>query len=324
MNQNIGTVIKQLRRRHKVGQGDLAETLGVSVQAVSKWETGKANPDLYLLPKLAEYFGVSIDSLFAGIQDVQELSREDSEQLEVNNYGWTELTKNNWQGTILPDYGPYTPTEEQLHLLGDVRGKAVLEICCGCGESLLWLKEQGAGELWGLDISSERVDKAEKMLANSDWKGKLFISPMELDPGIPHCYFDLVFSIYGLGWTTDPDKTIRLISEYLKPGGRIIFSWDNPLMQCIDAVDGRYVLSRSYVDERVIDFEKSGSRLCLHNWKLSTYLNCLSNHGFLIEQVIEESAYNPEDADIFQEGKYYSAGLARLINNVIIIKARKR
>ena len=57
MNQNIGTVIKQLCRRHKVGQGELAETLGVSVQAVSKWETGKANPDLYLLPKLAENYG---------------------------------------------------------------------------------------------------------------------------------------------------------------------------------------------------------------------------------------------------------------------------
>ncbi|MDE6318262.1 MAG: class I SAM-dependent methyltransferase, partial [Lachnospiraceae bacterium] len=122
----------------------------------------------------------------------------------------------------------------------------------------------------------------------------------------------------------DPDKTIQLIGEYLKPGGRFIFSWDNPLMQCIDAVDGRYVLSRSYVKERVIDLEKRGSRLCMHNWKLSTYLNGLANHGFIIEQVVEESAYDQEEADIFQEGKYYSAGLARLLNNVIMIKARKR
>ena len=68
--------------------------------------------------------------------------------------------------------------------------------------------------------------------------GKLFVSPMEIDPGIPHRHFDLVFSIYGLGWTVDPDKTIKLISGYLKPGGRLIFSWDNPLMQCIDPVDG--------------------------------------------------------------------------------------
>ena len=81
MNQNIGMTIQQLRSRRRVGQGELAATLGVSVQAVSKWETGKANPDLNLLPKLAEYFGVSIDSLFAGVQDAQELSKEVSEQL---------------------------------------------------------------------------------------------------------------------------------------------------------------------------------------------------------------------------------------------------
>ncbi len=324
MNQNIGMVIRQLRHRHRVGQGDLAEALGVSAQAVSKWETGKANPDLCLLPELAKYFGISIDSLFADVQDTQELPREIAEQLEVNNHGWTELTKSDWRGTFLPNYGPYTPTEDQQHLLGDVRGKVVLEICCGCGESMLWLKEQGAGELWGLDISAERIDKAEKLLANSDWKGKLLISPMEIDPGIPHSYFDLVLSIYGLGWTTDLDKTIKLIGEYLKPGGRIIFSWDNPLMQCIDSVDGRYILSRSYVDEREIDLEKKNSCLHLHNWKLSTYLNCLANHGFLIEQVVEESSYDPWEADIFQEGKYYSAGLARFINNAILIKARKR
>lgn len=95
-------------------------------------------------------------------------------------------------------------------------------------------------------------------------------------------------------------------------------------MQCIDSVDGCYVLGRSYVDERVIDFAKRNTSLRVHNWKLSTYLNCLANHGFLIEKVVEESSYDSEEADIFRERKYYSAGLARLINNGIIIKARKR
>ena len=324
MGLNIGNVIQQLRHQHGVGQGELAEALGVSAQAVSKWETGKANPDLFLLPVLADYFGVSIDSLFGGVQDAQELPRKAAEHLEVNHHGWTELTKSDWRGTFLPNYGPYLPTEDQLHLLGDVRGKAVLEIGCGCGESLSWMKEQGAGELWGLDISGDRIVKAEKLLADSDLEGKLFVSPMEIDPGIPHRHFDLVYSIYGLGWATDLDKTIKLIGEYLKPGGRFIFSWDNPLMQCLDSVDGHYVLSRSYVDERVIDFEKKNASMRLHNWKLSTYLNCLANHGFLIERVVEESSYDPEEADIFREGKYYSAGLARLINNAVIIKARKR
>lgn len=324
MNSNIGNAIQQLRHQHGVGQGELAEALGISAQAVSKWETGKANPDLSLLPELADYFGVSIDSLFEGVKDVQELPREAAEQLEINDHGWTELTKSDWRGTFLPYYGPYTPTEDQLHLLGDVRGRAVLEICCGCGESLAWMKEQGAGELWGLDVSASRIAKAEKLLADSDWKGKLFVSPMETDPGIPHRHFDLVFSVYGLGWTANPDKTIKFIGEYLKPGGRLIFSWDNPLMQCVDSVDGRYVLGRSYVDERVIDYEMRNASLRLYNWKMSTYLNCLADNGFLIERVVEESSYDPKEADIFREGKYYSAGRARLINNAIIIKARKR
>ena len=323
MNQTIGIHIHHLRRHRGIGQGELAETLGVSVQAVSKWETGKANPDLYLLPKIAEYFGVSIDSLFADCPDAQELSDEEMTQLEINNLGWTEITRTNWRGTLLPKYGPYTPTEDQLHLLGDVQGKAVLEIGCGCGESLAWMKERNARELWGLDISAEQIAKAKELLADSGGKGRLFASPMETNPGIPCRYFDLVYSVYALGWTSDIDKTVMLISEYLKTGGHFIFSWDNPLLQCIDATDGRYLLSRSYVDEREITMEKQGSQLRLRNWKLSTYLNCLSSHGFLIEQVVEASDYDPAEADIFREAKYYSAGLARLINNTVIVKARK-
>lgn len=132
---------------------------------------------------------------------------------------------------------------------------------------------------------------------------------METDPGIPHRYFDLVISVYGMGWTSDLDKSIALIGEYLKPGGRFVFSWDNPLLQCIDAAENRYNLSRSYVDEREIDLEKKGSVLRLRNWKLSSYLNCLASHGFLIEQMVEESAYNPAEADIFQEENTIPLGL---------------
>lgn len=64
MEQHIGKNIQTLRKERGVSQGDLAAALGVTVQAVSKWETGKANPDLFQLPRLADYFRVSIDRLF--------------------------------------------------------------------------------------------------------------------------------------------------------------------------------------------------------------------------------------------------------------------
>ena len=60
----IGTNIKTLRQEKHVKQETLADAIGVSAQAVSKWETGASDPDIALLPQLATFFGVSIDELF--------------------------------------------------------------------------------------------------------------------------------------------------------------------------------------------------------------------------------------------------------------------
>ena len=67
----IGNQIKQLRLRKGVTQEALAEHLGVTAQAVSKWERGSASPDIELLPALSAYFGVTIDELFALSDDTR-------------------------------------------------------------------------------------------------------------------------------------------------------------------------------------------------------------------------------------------------------------
>lgn len=59
----IGTKIGELRREREMTQDELAKKLGVSAQAVSKWENGGA-PDIEMLPTLSDFFGVSIDYLF--------------------------------------------------------------------------------------------------------------------------------------------------------------------------------------------------------------------------------------------------------------------
>lgn len=59
----IGSNIKRLRLNKGVTQEELGEILGVSSQAVSKWEKESALPDIMILPKLADYFAVSIDEL---------------------------------------------------------------------------------------------------------------------------------------------------------------------------------------------------------------------------------------------------------------------
>lgn len=63
MTINFGENIRKLRLAHKLTQEKLADFLGVSFQAVSKWERGDTVPDIFMLPAIASFFGVSVDYL---------------------------------------------------------------------------------------------------------------------------------------------------------------------------------------------------------------------------------------------------------------------
>ncbi|MBQ9934509.1 MAG: helix-turn-helix domain-containing protein [Lachnospiraceae bacterium] len=67
MNQYVtGAVIKELREKNHMTQAELAERLGVSDKAISKWETAKGYPDISLLEPLASALGVSVAELISG------------------------------------------------------------------------------------------------------------------------------------------------------------------------------------------------------------------------------------------------------------------
>ncbi len=63
MSANFSNNFKTMRKQRSLTQEQIAETLGVSCQAVSKWETNSSYPDISLLPIIADYFGVSVDYL---------------------------------------------------------------------------------------------------------------------------------------------------------------------------------------------------------------------------------------------------------------------
>ncbi len=71
MQLNLGNKIRELRQRDGRTQNNFAETLGVTAQAVSRWESGGSYPDMELIPAIANYFHVSIDELF-GYHDERE------------------------------------------------------------------------------------------------------------------------------------------------------------------------------------------------------------------------------------------------------------
>ena len=244
------------------------------------------------------------------------------ESLNTNKQSWNEAAERFYGRTPLPEYGPMAPREDELHLLGNVENLKVLDIGCGSGHSLQYMNERNAAELWGLDLSEKQVSTARTLLENAQKPVRLFESPMEVNPGLPSNYFDIVYSIYALGWTTDLNKTLANINSYLKQGGKFIFSWEHPLHSRVSNKDGVFTFNKSYHEEGSYDHEAWGNPAIMQQYKVSTYINALISNGFKIEKVIEDTHYSEED-NKRDENRWYSFEKAKLLPTTIIIKSEK-
>lgn len=243
--------------------------------------------------------------------------------LTQNKTSWDNIADSWFGTTALPAYGCLIPTEDELHLFGDVAGKKILDIGCGSGHSLKWYGDRGASELWGLDISTRQLENASRYLNENKCYPKLFNAPMEQDSGLPKNYFDIVYSIYAIGWTTDMQATFDLISSYLKKEGIFIFSWDHPFMHCVELQEDKLVFEGCYFDEGMFTFEKGGNPVSLYNRKMSTYINALAKSGFAVEQIIEETDKETLERDCEFSSAYYAPCKAKKFPLSFIIKARK-
>lgn len=89
MNLELGSKIRELRHRANLTQEMLAEILGVTAQAVSRWESGGSYPDMEIIPSIAHYFGITIDELFGysseRTQRIDTLVRKINEMNATNN-----------------------------------------------------------------------------------------------------------------------------------------------------------------------------------------------------------------------------------------------
>ena len=82
MNEILGSNIMTLRKANGLTQEQLASALGISFQAVSKWETGNSCPDISTLPLLADLFSVTVDQLIGRVP-LMGLPEEPEEQPTV-------------------------------------------------------------------------------------------------------------------------------------------------------------------------------------------------------------------------------------------------
>lgn len=157
MSSTMGQIIKDLRKKNGFTQEELAERLGVTYQAVSKWENDTGMPDISQVVPLASIFGVSTDVLF-GIAD----TTENEEALKIVQHA-DSIEKYGEIETYLNAY------DVLLDGLKKYPNNLILMINCMHLGTSLSLRENGwlYAEERAKEIASETIRQANFIIANS-------------------------------------------------------------------------------------------------------------------------------------------------------------
>lgn len=251
---------------------------------------------------------------------------EKKEIKNVNKSGWNTLSKStkNFSNASLPQYGYCLErTEKELNLFDKVSNSKVLDIGCGTGKSLKYLLDKGAKEVWGVDISENQIEKTKKLI--SEHEERFIVAGMEDELDVPKNYFDYVYSIFSIGYTSDLNKTLNNIHSYLNEDGYLIISWTHPFYNCLNIKNNDIVLDKSYFDEQPKIIKKSSDNIDLvqSNMNISTMVNSLVSNGFIIEKILEEKT-NTKLYDKTYKSRFFQEDKNILCPTTIIFKCKKR
>jgi ubiquinone/menaquinone biosynthesis C-methylase UbiE len=152
-----------------------------------------------------------------------ELAEVERSRAEAAHVDVDSLRIHNTERYTHPPANPSYPLEYCFYLLGDVRGKRVLDLGCGTGENTLLLALMAA-EVYALDISEELVELAKKRLKINLVSAERvhFMAGSAHDTGIPDESLDIVLGIAILHHL-DLGLVSREVFRVLKKGGRAIF-----------------------------------------------------------------------------------------------------
>jgi SAM-dependent methyltransferase len=214
-------------------------------------------------------------------------------------------------------WGPEGLREEDAGLLGDVRGRDVLEVGCGAGQCTRWLAAHDARAV-GLDLS------AGMLHADGDRSGASFVQADARRLPFAAASFDLACSAYGaVPFVADPDRIMREVARVLRPGGRWVFSLTHPVRWAFpdDPGPAGLVADRSYFDRTpYVELDADGTVLYAeHHRTLAGRVADLVAAGFVLERLLEPEW--PEAADHVWGG--WSPLRGRVLPGTLILAARR-
>lgn len=213
------------------------------------------------------------------------------------NRRWWDGAADEYQaehGEFLRDAGfiwcPEGLDEAEAGLLGDVRGKRVLEIGCGAGQCGRWLVGRGARAV-GFDLSHRQLQHSRRI----DGDTGLALPTVQADAArIPFATasFDLACSAFGaLPFVADARAVLAEVARVVRPGGRFVFSVTHPIRWAFPDDPGPHGLTadRSYFDRSpYVELDEHGEVAYVeHHRTLGDWVAAITGAGWLLTGLLE-------------------------------------
>lgn len=178
-------------------------------------------------------------------------------------------------------WGYWQIPEAELMVLGDVRGKDVLELGCGAARFSIALARRGA-RCVGVDISARQLEHARANGADFP-----LVQAAAEEVPLPDASFDVVVSDHGgLTWG-EPRRVVPEAARLLRPGGLLAFNVTSPFAHvCYDPVADRHGerLLRPYFGLHRIE---EGEGAATYTLGYGEWVRLLGEHGLTVERLLE-------------------------------------
>jgi tellurite methyltransferase len=203
MKDRLANNISRYRKEKGLTQERLAQKLGVTFQAVSKWETTQTLPDISLLPKLSQVLEISVDKLLGYVSYDKQISIYE-EEYKIPEYYWgTEPSKMCYR---------------VMELIPPTRHLKLLDIGCGEGKDSVFFARNGY-DVTAFDISDAGIDKTKRLAEKIGVQVKVFkadILDFRLDTS-----FDILFSSGVLHYVKPElrDEIFNNYKQFTNPSG---------------------------------------------------------------------------------------------------------
>lgn len=213
--------------------------------------------------------------------------------------------------TDVAHYGPDIPTEADLRLLGEVKGKRVVELGCGGGQASIALARQGAIPT-GVDFSEAQIDFARRLAETEGVKVEFRVGDLADLAFLRSDSVDVVFSADAFGYVEDLGRVFRQVHRVLKVGAPLAFSVPHPAWAMATGDDGR-----SYFDRSPVEVHHGGVGLVVYPRTFSDLYTALVRASYRVDSFLE-----PEPVPHSPRSAQWVPAMAT-VPRTLVVRARK-